>query len=233
MTIARLGFAAGALLPALAFAQTATVECPPGTVKVGERRVEYPDRIVVHPQCRRTRLIEPAQRGMPFQVAVAEVTGDVVIHASNGLQVEKSEVRRHPLVDGTRLTTGTGAGARLELVDGTTVSLAPNTAVEVQRVTAGEAPLGLELVLDVKRGFVRWRDETVKRAKRRFGVRVVRTSVAVRGTDFEASATGPGSGYIRVREGTVDYLDASQGAAGEIRAGQTLSIVNGTIVKPQ
>lgn len=156
-----------------------------------------------------------AERARPTDVArVGSATGDV--------RSGPSEAAATPAVSGTRLAldtwlvTGGGGRALLDLADGSSLRVRPDTALHLKRLVL-DANLNRVVDLEVKRGGV---DAAVAPAEKggRFEVKTPYATAGVRGTSFRVDLTSGDSLRLETLSGQVE-LAGSNGtvtiAAGE------------------
>lgn len=234
MRMTRIAGLTGAFGIAICLSEGAVrAACPEGTIQVGERRVPQGNVITVHPVCRRVQPIAPSAPGEPFRLGAVEDAVDFRAETPDRDGLTDEQLVRMPLVNGTSFATGPGGRARLVFPDGTTLALGASTRFVVENLPDARDP-NRQGRLNLAQGFARWSHDARRRIERainrRFGIRIGRVAVAVRGTDFDMSLAPDGTGFIRVRSGSIDYRTAEDGAPRELRAGQTLRLERGTIV---
>jgi len=111
--------------------------------------------------------------------------------------------------------------AEIELTDGGTVSIAPNTVYQIQVIDSGGAP---QTVMSVALGAVRFKFNTL--AGRREPVVGAPTAVAgVRGTEFTTYVAPDGATVFVVEEGMVDVF--AEGGRVQLVNGQGVEVVPG------
>jgi hypothetical protein len=93
---------------------------------------------------------------------------------------------------GDRVRTGQTGGASIVLVDGTVLSMGPNTTVDLSQFQFDSTTQNGNFLLDVLQGSVRVVTGLTARINpERFKVRTPTAVVGVRGTDFIVEATPP------------------------------------------
>lgn len=226
MIVHRLAMLFGTLTLICISTGPATGACPQGTTQVGERRETLGNVIIVHPVCRTTNVIAPTTRNMPFQVAAVEEAVDLLIIAPSGATLTGAKAGHSPLVEGSRLVTGTAGRARFHLQDGTIVSLGPRTDIKLEKRSGEMADSDHQPLLSLTKGFVHWvshgADILNRRANKRFAIRIYGVgNLGVRGTDFVVQVKPDKSGFVRLTQGVIDYTD-QRGRSVEMHPGQVL-----------
>lgn len=153
------------------------------------------------------RIPLPLLRREAVGARVAAVTGDVTAD-------DRKIAAGADVGGGTRIATGTGSFATIELVDGSRLVLQPDSRIKLDELSRHRYAETTETRLRLERGRLESVVVKTPRARPHFSVIMPTATVGVRGTRFRVAAEAPGSASrAEVTDGTVAVGDGGKGTA--------------------
>lgn len=157
----------------------------------------------------------------PFVLLGVRVTGTAYIVTSDGRRLNGNAMANVALNNRATVFTGPNSQLRVILEDETSFTVGPNSEIVLDDFVYDPDTTVRKFVLRFVKGGLRWVTGKARpRVDPKFETRVI--NIGKRGTDFEMQVEPDGSGFVRVYEGLVDYMNKQTSRSGTVQPGETL-----------
>lgn len=209
----RLGVVLSVLWMANAGGAALAQECPPGTIKVGEKEEETPTEIIVHPVCRKEAPpVSPRSTRPQFSLLAVHSQGVVVLTTSDGRKIPGADAAKFPLDTGTRVVTGPTGRLQMVLPDETIFTIGPNSDMIIDEFVWDPATSASATTARLIKGVFRFvTGKVVRKGAENIKVKLPIGDLGFRGTDAECALKPDGSGSIKLFSGKVVLTPANGG----------------------
>lgn len=164
-----------------------------------------------------------------FTLPHVSVQGDVYFLTADGRKFTGGHVAGINIDNRTQIVTGKDSQAHLLLLDGTSLTVGPNSELVLDDFVYDPETKLAKLGIQLAKGTFRW--VTGKRAVMRIEPKIDLPvfAIGIRGTDVECQVNEAGAGYVKLYSGKLEITSTKTGAITILTGGNMLTF-RGTIM---